>query len=120
MLVAMMLAACRARRLVERAERTSINMAGNRMGRAIAPSALPASGQMTGGAVHVITGRAPPSAGWTKRLLINTTDKRIGNAGGPSTGSATGQPGWAGQAITHVARQGMLATQRVVVACTKN
>lgn len=104
------MAARRARRLVERTERASINMAGNCMGRTIAPPALPASDQVTRGAIHVITGRAPPGAGWTKRLFINTTDKRIGNAGGPPTGSATGQSCRAGQAVTHVARQGMLAT----------
>ena len=120
MLAAVMLAARRARRLMERAERASINMAGNCMGRTIAPTTFPASDQVTGGAIHVITGRAPPGAGWTKRLFINTTDKRIGNASSSPTGSATGQPGWAGQAVTHVARQGMLATQRVIMACAKN
>lgn len=114
------MAASSARRLVERAERTSINMAGNRMGRAIAPPTFPASDQMARGAVHIITGRTPPGAGWTKRLLIDTTGKRIGNAGCPPTGSATGQPGWAGKAVTHVARQGMFATQRVIMTCAKN
>lgn len=84
------MAARSARRLVKFAERTSINMTNNRMGRAIAPPTLPASDQVARGAVHVITGRAAPGARWTKRLLINTTNKRIGNAGGSPTGSASG------------------------------
>lgn len=115
-----MLAARGARRLMKFAERLPIDMARNRVGWAIAPPTLPTSGQVMRSAIHVITGCAAPGARWAKWLPIAATDEGICKTRGSPTGSAGGQPYRAGQAVTHVAGQSMLAAKRVTVAGAKH
>lgn len=90
MLATVMLPADCANRLMLRTDKAAINMAGNDMGRAVAPPTVATGDEMTGGAVDAAAGGALTGTGWAERLMIDTTERGIALAGGSAAGRAVG------------------------------
>jgi uncharacterized OsmC-like protein len=106
--------------LMLRADEFAVYVAGSDMGRAVTPSTIATGDKMAGSAMGAATCSTLAGTGWAKRLLITTTDMSIVLAGGSSAGGAVRQAFGARQAVTHIARKGMLATERVAVTGTED
>lgn len=97
------------------AEESAVHMAGGDMRGAMPPPAVAACCEMAANAVDAVAGGARARARRTEGLPVDGTEQGVFPTGGAPARAAIGQPLWARQLVADIARQGMLAAERVPV-----